>query len=240
MDCSVIVPVHNEAAQIREFVTGFARTLPSGLRETLGEIILVENGSGDESLSECEAVKQELGGLVRVLVNPVAGYGEAIRRGMMEARGTHLTILECDCMDADFLAESVRLFEHEGARFIVASKHRRDSVDRRPWKRRLLSSVFHKTVNAATGYRGTDTHGLKSIETELAQKLCGLAVTGGEVFQAEIVLLAWKLGVPIREVPLRIEEKRPTPVALWKRLPKVVGTIRDLRRSLRRFDRGEA
>lgn len=235
MDCSVIVPVHNEAPYIRESVAAFLQALPSEARAALREIVLVENGSTDGSIEECRAAGQAHGEIMRVLVNPVAGYGEAIRRGMLEARGTHLTILECDCMDADFFAGSIRLFRHNSAQFIVASKRHPKSVDLRPWKRRALSAAFHWMVNAATGYRGTDTHGLKSIETALARKLCGMAVTGGEVFQAEIVLLAWKLGVRVHELPLRIEEKRPTPVAVWKRAPNVMGAVWQLRRSLRRF-----
>ena len=108
---------------------------------------------------------------MRVLSNERGSYGEAIKRGMMESEGTHLSILECDFLDAEFVAASVDLFEKEHARFIVASKRHPDSVDNRPLKRRILTLIFNRILNLFTGYPGTDTHGLKSIETTLAKQL---------------------------------------------------------------------
>jgi hypothetical protein len=85
------------------------------------------------------------------------------------------------------------------------------------------------------GYPGTDTHGLKSIEARCAKQLCELAITSDEVFQTEIVLLAWRLGVEIHERPIRIRETRRAPVTVLRRVPKVVDTVRQLKRSLERF-----
>jgi len=121
------------------------------------------------------------------------------------------------------------------AAFIVASKRHPDSVDRRPLKRRMLTWGINAVLNAVTGYPGSDTHGLKSIEGPLAKRLCELSVTTDEVLQTEIVLLAWRLGTEIHELPIQIEERRATSVSLPKRLPKVIGMVSELRRSLRRF-----
>jgi hypothetical protein len=84
-------------------------------------------------------------------------------------------------------------------------------------------------------YPGTDTHGLKSIDTGLAKELCRLAMTTDEIFQTEIVLIAWKLGEDILELPIRIEEVRTAPVSIRRRFPMVMDLILQLRRSLRRF-----
>jgi hypothetical protein len=85
------------------------------------------------------------------------------------------------------------------------------------------------------GYPGSDTHGLKSIETNLAKRLCELAQTTDEIFQTELVLLAWKNGVTIEELPIRIEEHRATPVSIMRRVPMVLDLLSQLRSSMRRF-----
>ena len=88
------------------------------------------------------------------------------------------------------------------------------------------------------GYPGTDTHGLKSIEVNCARKLCQAAITTDEIFQTEIVLLAWRFGMGIEEIPVRIAEMRRAPVTVFRRIPKVVRTIVELKRSLKRFPVG--
>jgi glycosyltransferase involved in cell wall biosynthesis len=233
MEYSIVIPAHNEALNLEKFVTSFIQTLPQKL--VLSEIVLVENGSTDETLQACYRLQQSFPKQIRVLSIAKASYGEAIKQGMLQSRGTHLSILECDCLDADFVSDSIQLFQDQRTRFIVASKRHPESIDGRPIKRRLLTALYNTLLGCIFGYPGTDTHGLKSLEASWAKRLCELAITSDEVFQTEIVLLAWRLGVEIHERPIRIRETRRAPVAVFKRVPKVLHTVRELRRSLGRF-----
>jgi glycosyltransferase involved in cell wall biosynthesis len=234
MTYGVVVPVHNEGLYLEESVTTFLRRLPQSV--SIDEFILVENGSTDNTLDVCNHLARIFPNQIRVLTLPRGSYGEAIKRGMLDCCCTHLSILECDFLDAGFVAESMELFRYGAAQFIVASKRHPDSIDRRPMKRRILTALYNFVfLRVFLGYPGTDTHGLKSIETSLAKKLCELAVTSDEVFQTEIVLIAWKMGVKIVEKPILILETRPAPVSVRKRLPKVLNTVRELKQSLKRF-----
>ena len=215
------------------FVTFFIQTLPHDI--VLTEILLVENGSTDGTLQACYRLQQRFPEQIRVLSIARASYGEAIKQGMLQSRGTHLSILECDCLNVDFVSDSIRLFETQNVRFIVASKRHPESFDGRPLKRRLFTALYNYFLLHIFGYPGTDTHGLKSIEASCARQLCKIAITSDEIFQTEIVLLAWRLGVEIRERPIQIRETRQAPVAIFKRLPRVLDTVRELKRSLARF-----
>jgi hypothetical protein len=196
----------------------------------------VENGSTDGTLRACYRLQQSYPELIRVLSIARASYGEAIKQGILQSRGTHLSILECDCLNTDFVSDSIKLFQTQGARFIVASKRHPESFDGRPWRRRAFTFLYNYFfLHIFFSYPGTDTHGLKSMEAACAKQLCELALTSDEVFQTEIVLLAWRLGVNIHERPLRIRETRRSPVAILKRLPQVLNTVRQLQRSLGRF-----
>jgi glycosyltransferase involved in cell wall biosynthesis len=234
MKLSIIIPAHNEATVLEGFVEQFLAALPEPVRAALHEIVIVENGSRDATL----AVAQDLSArhpVIRAISNDRPSYGAAIRRGLLEATGTHLVILECDAMDVDFVRRSLALMARGAARFIVASKRHPESADRRPWLRRELTAWYNRMLRLASGYPGSDTHGHKGIEAALARRLCGLSVTTDESFQTELVLLAWKTGETITELPLTIAETRMPGISLLNRLPRVIASVGELRRSLARF-----
>lgn len=214
-------------------MSAFLRKLPSTLLPT--ELILVENGSSDGTAQACQRLQQRFPQIVRVELLAEAGYGRAIKQGILQSRSTYLVILECDCLDSDFAFDALDRLQNQNARFVVASKRHAEALDERPWMRRSLTRVYNHLLRIFLGYPGTDTHGLKAMETNLGKQLCQLAITSDEVFQTEIVLLAWRLGVDIVELPLSIRETRPAPVKVVRRIPKVWNTILELRRSLARF-----
>lgn len=236
MQLSIVIPAHNEAESIESQVTGFLQGLPKEITGLLLEIIIVENGSRDRTLEICKKLQQRHPALLRILTIPRGSYGEAIKTGMLESQGTHVTILECDFLDKTFVSRSIAIFQAKQAAVIVGSKRHAESVDRRPFKRRVLTALYNFVfLRLMIGYPGTDTHGLKSFESPAAKKLCGVALTTDEIFQTEIVLLAWRLGMKIKEVPVTISELRSAPVSVTRRLPKVIDTVRQLKRSLSRF-----
>jgi glycosyltransferase AglD len=239
MEWSVVIPAHNEAANLEACVGQFVQSLPNDVAEVLKEIILVENGSTDGTLQACHRAQQNFPKLIRVYTIPRGSYGEAIKKGMLESRGTHISILECDFMDPRFVSTSLAVFRANRAQFVVGSKRHRLSVDRRPIKRRVLTALYNFVfLRTLIGYPGSDTHGLKSIEASVAKRLCEISITTDEVFQTEIVLLAWRLGIRIEEVPVKILEMRNPTVTVLRRVPKVLNTVKALQCSLARFPRG--
>lgn len=241
MELSIVIPAHNEAVNLEAYVAEFVQTLPNDVAEVLKEIIIVENGSTDATLDACRRVQERFPKLIHVCQLPRGSYGEAIKRGMLDSQGTHISVLECDFLDSRFVSASIAIFRARRAQLVVGSKRHPQSVDRRPLKRRVLTALYnHIFLRLLIGYPGSDTHGLKSIETSVARRLCSLAITTDEVLQTEIVLLAWQLGIGIEEVPVQILETRSPSVTVLRRLPKVLNTVRDLQRSLMRFPRTSA
>ena len=238
MEWSIVIPAHNEAANLEGYVTHFIEGLPEDISQVLKEIILVENGSTDATYEACVGLQQKYPSVIQVRRLPRGSYGEAIKTGMLGCCGTHVAILECDFLDPKFVAASMKSFRAGRAQFVVGSKRHQQSADRRPLKRRVLTLLYNYVfLHLLIGYPGTDTHGLKSIEVPVAKRLCELAVTTDEVFQTELVLLAWRLGISIEEVPVQILERRSPTVSITRRLPKVINTVQALRNSLKRFSK---
>jgi glycosyltransferase involved in cell wall biosynthesis len=233
---SIVIPAYNEAENIESFVEEFVNLLPPGVREVLTELLIVENGSADDTLAAGLRLQDMYPHLIRVISTGQRSYGSAIRRGIFECSGTHISILECDFLDVGFLKQSVELFQQGNGRFIVGSKRHPEAKDERPWKRRISTHCLAASLKFFLGYPGSDTRGLKSIEADLARELCDLSITGDEALQTELVLLAWRIGVEIREVPVSVRESRSSPRSFLKRLPRALDMLIQLRNSLRQLD----
>ena len=235
MLCSFVVPAHNEAITIKKSVIEFILKLNNVLRKIEYEIIIIENGSTDNTLQIAQLIKRQYPVIVNVCSNKRGSYGEAIKRGIAESNGKYIFLVECDLFDVDFILNSLKVFKKKEADIIIGSKLHPQSFDQRPFKRILLTKVFNILLNIFTKYPGTDTHGLKGIRTDLANKLCQLSITTDEVFQTEIVLMSWCLGKRIVELPMQIKEIRAPSVSIIKRLPMILNLFSMLHRSMIRF-----
>lgn len=234
VSCSVVVPVHNEAENLEELFMQFWNNL-GNLREKIDEIHLMENGSNDDTLLVCKKLEKRFPNVVIAQKIPFPSYGEAIKQGIMTSLGEAVCILECDAMDISFISSSLTIIEENQADFVVASKRHPKSLDLRPFRRRMLTYLFNQWLKIFFEFPGSDTHGLKTIRTTIAKSICSASITGGEVFQTELVLLAHRMGFKVVEIPIRLAETRNTKVSVYRRLPKVMNIIKELKQSLARF-----
>ncbi len=92
---SILVPLYNEEEYIGEILRRIlAAPLPEGLRR---EIIVVDDGSTDDSARIAEEFAGRHEGVVRVFRQPRnLGKGAAIRRAVREARGAYCIIQDAD------------------------------------------------------------------------------------------------------------------------------------------------
>ena len=214
----------------RPFLDGLAAR---GIQEA--EILLVENGSTDATYETCLVLEKRFPGAVRALRVPEASYGEAVRRGIPAASGEAVFVLECDALDPDFVVRALDAIGRDETDFVVGSKRHPESVDARPWARRLSTRLFNFALKVLFAFPGTDTHGFKAMRADVARELVEKSVTSGESLQTELVLLAYRLGYRVSEAPVRLRETRATPIPVFRRLPKVLKIVREIRSSLARF-----
>lgn len=236
MQCSVVIPIHNEAEHLGLFLNQFFSHLGADL-SMVSEVLLMENGSQDNTWQVCQDLQSSHPALVRAIQLTAPSYGEAIKQGMLESSSDACCILEVDFLDNLFVRDSLAMLEHDQADFVVASKRHPDSLDERPLTRRLITWAFNLFLKIAFRFKGSDTHGLKMIRTPLAKELCSQTITSSEVLQTELVLLADRFGYRIAELPITIRENRAPSVSIPKRVPKVLRVMQELRKSLNRFPR---
>ncbi|HJF64634.1 MAG TPA: glycosyltransferase, partial [Slackia equolifaciens] len=87
---SVIIPIYNTERYLRE-------CLESVLAQTLRgiEVVCVNDGSTDSSLSIMREY-EDRDPRVRVVDKPNGGYGHSVNRGLSEARGEYVAVVEPD------------------------------------------------------------------------------------------------------------------------------------------------
>ena len=215
---SIVIPVYNEAGIVREAALDLCRKL-----DALGwpfELILTENGSTDgtrEIVRELAAQDPR----IRLLEGDEPNYGRALKRGILEARGDEVVCDEIDLCDVGFYQRALPMLR-EGADLVVGSKAMKGADDARPLVRRAATRVITLLLRLSTGFRGTDTHGLKAFRRERLLDVARACVVERDLFASELVIRAQRMGRDVREIPIALREKRPPSTALLRRVPRVL------------------
>jgi len=217
-EISVVIPVYNEASIVRDAVHDLGRKL-----DALGwdyEIVLAENGSrdGTEDALRQLALSDPR---VRWFHEEQPNYGRALKRGILEARGRVVICDEIDLCDVGFYQRALPLIA-EGADLVVGSKAMRGANDGRPWIRRVATRTINVLLRLITGFRGTDTHGLKALVRERLEPVVRACTVERDLFASELVIRAQRSGRDVREIPIALREKRPPSIQLLRRVPRVL------------------
>jgi glycosyltransferase involved in cell wall biosynthesis len=215
---SIVIPVYNEAGIVADAAADLCRRLDDLRWEY--ELILAENGSRDGTLQVLETLPTMLPRL-RSLHEQKPNYGRALKRGILEARGEVVICDEIDLCDVDFYLRALPLLE-QGADMVVGSKAMKGANDSRPWVRRIATRVINLLLRIATGFRGTDTHGLKAFRRERLTEVARACVVDRDLFASEFVIRAQRMGRDVREIPIALHERRPPSTALLRRVPRVL------------------
>lgn len=195
---SVVIPAYNESGRLLDTLQRCAARLQD--RVPSWEIIVVDDGSEDDTRDIAGRVAAG-DPRVRVIAAPHGGKGAAVRRGMLEARGRWRFFADADLsMDLDQLPA----FFAEPADVAIASREAPGA--RRigePWPRHAIGRVFNLLVRliAVPGVQDTQC-GYKLFSAEAAQQLFPSARLNGFAFDVELLYLARRAGLRVREVPV--------------------------------------
>ena len=215
---SIVIPVYNEEGILAQSIT----ELSEKLRE-LGftyEILISENGSRDRTVELAEHLASERSE-VRTFSLGEPNYGKALRRGILEARGTWVICEEIDLCDLDFHSRALEHLRMGDADMVVGSKAMKGSDDQRPLMRRAATRVLNGMLRIAVDFRGTDTHGLKAFHREALVPVVEACVIDRDLFASELVIRAGR-SVNVMEIPITLAEKRAPAINLAKRVPNVL------------------
>jgi glycosyltransferase involved in cell wall biosynthesis len=191
---SVVIPCLDEAENIARCV-GLARAgLDAGAFQ--GEVIVVDNGSGDGSAE----LARKAG--ATVVYERRRGYGSAYLAGFAAARGRYIVMADADLTyDFNEIPHFVRELE-EGADFVVGDRMDNIHPGAMPWLHRYVGNpMLTRMLNLFYRTGVNDAHcGMRAVRRDVLERL-DLRTTGME-FASEMVIRAAKEKLEIRQFPI--------------------------------------
>ena len=198
---SVVMPLYNEGAHIAPNVE---QTL-AALR-MLGpfEMILVNDGSSDNSGEEIARLSEKFPQEIISLQLPRSGKGEALRRGAQLARGEFVVFIDADL---DLPPEQILFFvaiqRVKKADAVIGSKMHPDSTVDYPLKRRIYSLGYFWLVKFLFGLPVRDTQtGLKLVRRDLLLRALEKTESRGYTLDLELLVRLVQLGAVMVEAPV--------------------------------------
>jgi glycosyltransferase involved in cell wall biosynthesis len=206
---SVIIPCYNEARRLPATLIDIDRYLSQ--TSFAYEILVVDDGSSDTTANIVEAMQSAIANL-RVLRDVVnRGKGAAVRRGMLEARGTIRLFTDADnATSMDEFAKLQPYFE-EGYEVVFASRAMPDSIldPPQPWYRQLAGRIgnllFVRLINLPNVH--DSQCGFKAFTARAAHDIFGRAKIDRFGFDIEALALARALKLRSKEVGVLWRDK---------------------------------
>ena len=232
---SIVIPIYNEQAILRAAIVDLRdRLKPFGWNY---EVILAENGSKDRTVEIANELSDRYSdpndGQVKLISLGEPNYGKALKQGILLARGELVICDEIDLCDADFHRNAIDILETGEADLVIGSKLAAGAEDERPLFRHAASIAYSSLLKVLLGFRGTDTHGLKAFRRVALLDIVRSCLVDKDVFASELVIRADRGGVRTREIPVRVVEKRPPSINLFKRVPNVLKSVVKLTYAIR-------
>jgi dolichyl-phosphate beta-glucosyltransferase len=198
---SIIMPAHNEEHRLPPSlmkIESFLQTQPY-----TAEVIVVENGSHDQTVEVTEAYALSHP-FVRLMRVDTRGKGLAVKAGMLAAQGEYRFI--CD-VDLSMPIEDIVHFlppKTDGYDVIIATREGK-GANRvgEPEYRHLMGRINNLVIKLTTvrGFQDTQC-GFKMFTRRAAEDLFSVQRMNGIGFDIELLFIAQKRGYKIMEVPI--------------------------------------
>lgn len=204
---SLIIPAFNEVARIGDSLTDTLDYLRTCSPES--EVIVVNDGSTDTTAAVVREVFAPAVGIETRLIEyaPNRGKGAAVREGLRAATRPIALFSDADLStpinEASKLLEPIEADEVDVA-FGSRALDRRLIGNRQSLRREYAGRFFNVLVRASTGMPFWDTQcGFKAFRLDACRPVLESAHTDGFGFDVELLFLAFRAGLRLREIPVR-------------------------------------
>ena len=227
---AIVIPIYNEQGILHSAVVDLRERLKPFNWEY--QIVLAENGSTDSTVE----LAKDLSAKYEEVSYISAGepdYGKALRTGILSTQADYILCDEIDLCDTDFHARAIEALSSGSADLVIGSKLIDGATDDRPMLRHAASHAYTTLLRWLLGFKGTDTHGLKAFRRDKLLPIVNACLVNKDVFASEMVIRAYRRELRVKEIPVRVVEKRPPSINLFSRVPNVLKSIAKLTWAIR-------
>jgi dolichyl-phosphate beta-glucosyltransferase len=199
---SIVIPAHNEASRLPRTLGKVFDYL--GNQSYTSEVLIVENGSSDRTLELAQNYAKDRPNLT-IIREEKRGKGNAVRRGMLEARGEYRFI--CDA-DLSMPIEELEKFLPpmlEDFDIAIGSREAPGAVRyNEPYYRHLGGRAVNLMIQMLILPGLNDTQcGFKCFRAGTTETLFRQQTLMGWSFDIEVLYLARKKKLRVKEIPIQ-------------------------------------
>jgi len=235
---SIIIPAYNEAQRLPKTLRTTVKYLQSDWPE--GELIVVDDGSSDETAAVARQTLEDSGSLRTSVISYKSnlGKGRAVRLGLLAARGDVTLFSDADLSTP--ITETPKLVDPilRGECDVTFGSR---ALDRsligvhQPWRREQGGRVFNLVVRLATALPFWDTQcGFKAFRMSVCRPFVESATVDRFGFDVELIYLAHRAGLRLREIPVRWDHNEGSKISLFGDSFKMVNEVISIRQQERR------
>ncbi len=230
---SVVIPAYNEAVRLGNTLRAVVDYLRQ--HQPNAELIVVDDGSSDRTADLARETFQDAGSLRTSVISYKSnlGKGRAVRLGLLAARGDVTLFSDADLSTP--ITEAPKLVDpivsgHCDVTFGSRALNRELIGVHQPWRREQGGRIFNLVVRLATGLPFWDTQcGFKAFRMSICRPLVEAATVDRFGFDVELLYLAFRAGLNLKEVPVRWDHNEGSKVSVVSdsfRMLNEVGLIR--------------
>ncbi len=201
---SVVVPSYNEGERIPQTLKALDAYLKK--QNYSYEIIVVSDGSKDDTAKVVEKQKETVANLRLIANIENHGKGYVVRQGMLEARGEYRLFTDSDNSTPIEQVEKMWPYFDQGFDIVIGSRDAKGAVldPPQPMLRRFLGEGFGLLTNMIVGTWGIqDTQcGFKAMTAKAAEEILPLCRIERFAFDPEILAIAKLKKLKIKEIPV--------------------------------------
>ncbi|MBC7876011.1 MAG: glycosyltransferase family 2 protein [Anaerolineales bacterium] len=199
---SIVIPAHNEENRLPQTLGQIFAFLEN--QSYTSEVIIVENGSSDRTLELAQEFTSQHKNLI-VIREELRGKGNAVRRGLLDARGEYRFICDADLSMPinevqKFLPPVLNDFDIAIGTREAPGAIRFNEPPYRHWGGRAINLVIQLLI--LPGLNDTQC-GFKCFRAEIAENLFRQQTLTGWSFDIELLYLARRKRLSIKEIPIQ-------------------------------------
>ncbi len=236
---SVVMPVYNDENLIAESIRKVEAFMV--LKEWEWELIISNDGStdGTKDIIE-EIISRRSDKRVRLVsLDKNMKKGAAVRQGVLASKGEFVLVTDTDLSSPIKEVDKLLTYLENGCQIAIGSRYSRPAVRglvKQSFKRQLSGKIFNCLVRgiALKGFSDTQC-GFKCFEGQTARKLFQDQKIDGFCYDVEILCLAKKARLAIKEVPVMWRQADDTHVRLFDDSLTMIRDLWTLRKKYLKF-----
>ena len=207
IELSVIIPTFNEENNASRMLKNLTEKLDKANLKY--EIILVNDGSKDNTLYVLKQLKDSYSNIKIISYDENKGKGYAVRSGILESEGEIVMYIDGDLdISPDIIPEYIEQLKNYD--IVIGSKRVSNADVKDSISRKILSKAFSIIVKIGMNLKIKDTQvGLKIGDGKQMRKIFKILSINGFAFDVELLTIAALLKLKIKEMPIELNLTRP-------------------------------